>query len=287
MSLLGSQVKEGRPSQYDSARGLDAVKPSNKRPVKSEKKKFAANLKRVTAIANYNIEYKKRINLGLNGEGGRLERELDYVHQTIGEGSGTTYELVIQTQREGGPSLLSVDSVLLHYRSLLAATKIEIHVGGISWSFRDLCYAVDFPITETYIVDLILEKILPCVIITPIDCFWEGSRLLGPDLPVATGASGYLRCMPTSPTFRAVVGKPFTASFSCFCPELCLSLTYALEISMRSRQRQQSHWGSGLGDISQAAFKKEFLLRTGVIQLAECLKRLVGYGDMEPRWLSA
>ena len=67
MSLLNSRVKEGRPSQYDSARGLDAVKPSNKRPVKSEKKKFAANLKRVTAIANYNIEYKKRINLGLNG----------------------------------------------------------------------------------------------------------------------------------------------------------------------------------------------------------------------------
>ncbi|RUS84708.1 hypothetical protein EGW08_007536, partial [Elysia chlorotica] len=119
-------------------------------------------------------------------EGGRLERELDYVRETIGEGSGTSYELVIQTQREGGPSLLTVDSVWLHYRSLLAATKIEVHVGGISWSFRDLCYAVDFPTTETYI-DTILETILPCVIITPIDCFWEGSRLLGPDLPVATG----------------------------------------------------------------------------------------------------
>ena len=64
-------------------------------------------------------------------EGGRLERELDYVHETIGEGSGTTYELVIQTQKEGGPSLLGVDSLTLHYRSLLAATKIEIHVGGM------------------------------------------------------------------------------------------------------------------------------------------------------------
>ncbi|GFN88085.1 patched protein [Plakobranchus ocellatus] len=119
-------------------------------------------------------------------EGGRLERELGYVRRTVGEGSRTAFELLIQTPREGGPSLLTVDSVQLHYRTLLAATRIEVHVGGISWSFRDLCYAVDFPTTETTI-DLILQRILPCVIITPVDCFWEGSRLLGPEYPVATG----------------------------------------------------------------------------------------------------
>lgn len=25
---------------------------------------------------------------------------------------------------------------------------------------------------------------MPCAIITPVDCFWEGSKLLGPDNPV-------------------------------------------------------------------------------------------------------
>ena len=30
----------------------------------------------------------------------------------------------------------------------------------------------------------IFENIFPCAIITPLDCFWEGSKLLGPDLPV-------------------------------------------------------------------------------------------------------
>ena len=28
----------------------------------------------------------------------------------------------------------------------------------------------------------ILDKLFPCAIITPMDCFWEGSKLLGPDL---------------------------------------------------------------------------------------------------------
>ena len=27
----------------------------------------------------------------------------------------------------------------------------------------------------------ILTKLLPCVIITPLDCFWEGSKLMGPE----------------------------------------------------------------------------------------------------------
>jgi len=30
----------------------------------------------------------------------------------------------------------------------------------------------------------IFENIIPCAIITPLDCFWEGSKLLGPDYPV-------------------------------------------------------------------------------------------------------
>ena len=30
----------------------------------------------------------------------------------------------------------------------------------------------------------ILDNLFPCTIITPLDCFWEGSKLLGPDRPV-------------------------------------------------------------------------------------------------------
>ena len=30
----------------------------------------------------------------------------------------------------------------------------------------------------------ILENLFPCAVITPLDCFWEGSKLLGPDVYV-------------------------------------------------------------------------------------------------------
>ncbi|BFZ16560.1 hypothetical protein BsWGS_19599 [Bradybaena similaris] len=119
-------------------------------------------------------------------EGGRLQEELEYVKKTIGEGSGTSFELIIQTPKKG-ISLLHVDSVMLHYQTVLAATKVKVDVDGLTWGFRDICYTADFPVTEQFIVDTILEGILPCVIITPVDCFWEGSRLLGPDNPVMTG----------------------------------------------------------------------------------------------------
>ncbi|KAK7490526.1 hypothetical protein BaRGS_00018312 [Batillaria attramentaria] len=59
-----------------------------------------------------------------------------------------------------------------------------------TWKFRDICYAANFPILEQDLFDHILDGLLPCVIITPIDCFWEGSLLLGPDYPVSTGGVG-------------------------------------------------------------------------------------------------
>jgi len=34
------------------------------------------------------------------------------------------------------------------------------------------------------IVEPMMEKIIPCVIITPADCFWDGSKPLGPHEPL-------------------------------------------------------------------------------------------------------
>nr|CAD7405278.1 unnamed protein product [Timema cristinae] len=40
------------------------------------------------------------------------------------------------------------------------------------------------PAEEMAVLFSIFENIIPCAIITPLDCFWEGSKLLGPDYPV-------------------------------------------------------------------------------------------------------
>merc|ERR1719391_275299 len=37
-------------------------------------------------------------------------------------------------------------------------------------------------------IDQILENLFPCAVITPLDCFWEGSKLLGPDVYVPLGS---------------------------------------------------------------------------------------------------
>lgn len=37
----------------------------------------------------------------------------------------------------------------------------------------------------TFISFQIFRDIIPCSIITPLDCFWEGSKLLGPDSGVS------------------------------------------------------------------------------------------------------
>ncbi len=48
---------------------------------------------------------------------------------------------------------------------------------GDRWRRAQLIFGFVFPLQ-------IFENIFPCAIITPLDCFWEGSKLLGPEFPV-------------------------------------------------------------------------------------------------------
>jgi EST family sterol transporter len=122
--------------------------------------------------------------------GGRLSHELAYTMKWLGEGSGTTYELLIQTPRVGntgasGPGVLSTSSLLQHLEAVKAATKLTVEINDVTFSFNDLCYATGFPnFDDNSVMNQILHNLQACVIITPLDCFWEGSKLLGPDHPV-------------------------------------------------------------------------------------------------------
>ncbi|KAI0231125.1 hypothetical protein LSAT2_018506 [Lamellibrachia satsuma] len=112
--------------------------------------------------------------------GGRLQKEIKYTQDVRGEGSGITFEMIIQTPKTGHNNLLSVNSLLRHYEALRAATKITVDMYGITWTFKDLCFTSNFPSFDNNMFDRILNNIVPCTIITPLDCFWEGSKLLGP-----------------------------------------------------------------------------------------------------------
>lgn len=65
-----------------------------------------------------------------------------------------------------------------------AATRVAVHMYDLEWRLKDLCYSPSIPDFEAYHIEKIFDNIIPCAIITPLDCFWEGSKLLGPDYPI-------------------------------------------------------------------------------------------------------
>ncbi|XP_055314912.1 protein patched-like isoform X4 [Sitodiplosis mosellana] len=114
-------------------------------------------------------------------EGGRLEQELTYTQKSLGEIESTTHQLLIQTPKDPDASVLHPQALLTHLEVLEKATSIKIEMFEKTWDLRDICIAPTIPPIEFPLVDQIFERLIPCSIITPLDCFWEGSKLLGPD----------------------------------------------------------------------------------------------------------
>jgi len=115
-----------------------------------------------------------------------LQQELKYVEETLGYGAGSTSELVIQTPSdEGGlSSVLSPESLLAHMEIIRNASKVVVERDDVAWELQDLCYAPTIPVSGINMIDQIMENLFPCAVITPLDCFWEGSKLLGTDAHV-------------------------------------------------------------------------------------------------------
>ncbi|XP_043528023.1 protein patched-like [Frieseomelitta varia] len=119
-----------------------------------------------------------------NFEGGRLQKELSYTSETLGVAASSTHQLVIQTPRDPGANILHAAALKEHLAILKAATQVTIHLFDITWKLKDICYALNIPNFDMHYIDQIFDSIIPCAIITPLDCFWEGSKLLGPGYPV-------------------------------------------------------------------------------------------------------
>ncbi|XP_012276019.1 protein patched isoform X2 [Orussus abietinus] len=117
-------------------------------------------------------------------EGGRLQRELTYASEALGEAAASTHQLVIQTPRHSGANILHPAALKEHLAVLKAATEVTVHLFEITWRLKDMCYAPSIPNFDMHYIDQIFDNIIPCAIITPLDCFWEGSKLLGPEYPV-------------------------------------------------------------------------------------------------------
>ncbi|CAB1326209.1 unnamed protein product [Coregonus sp. 'balchen'] len=121
-------------------------------------------------------------------EGSRVSRELRYTKEKQGEESVFTSQMLIQTPKQEGTNILTQDALLLHLEAALSASKVQVSLFGKSWDLNKICYKSGVPIIENVMIERMIDKLFPCMIVTPLDCFWEGAKL--------QGGSAYLPGMP-------------------------------------------------------------------------------------------
>uniref|UniRef100_A0A8B9NC45 Patched 2 n=1 Tax=Accipiter nisus TaxID=211598 RepID=A0A8B9NC45_9AVES len=111
--------------------------------------------------------------------GSRVSQELRYTKEKLGEESVYTSQMLIQTPKRDGENILTQEALQLHLEAALAASKVQVSLYGKSWDLNKICYKSGVPIIENGMIERMIEKLFPCVILTPLDCFWEGAKLQG------------------------------------------------------------------------------------------------------------
>ncbi|XP_066499783.1 protein patched homolog 1 isoform X2 [Hoplias malabaricus] len=86
-------------------------------------------------------------------------------------------QLMIQTPREQGANILTVEALKQHLDSAIKASRVHVSMYNRKWKLEHLCYKSGELITEENFAYQIIENLHPCLIITPLDCFWEGAKL--------------------------------------------------------------------------------------------------------------
>ncbi|XP_044801021.2 protein patched homolog 2 isoform X4 [Bubalus bubalis] len=104
--------------------------------------------------------------------GSRVSQELEYTKEKLGEEAAYTSQMLIQTPRQEGENVLTPEALDLHLQAALTASKV-------SWDLNKICYKSGVPLIENGMIERMIEKLFPCVILTPLDCFWEGAKLQG------------------------------------------------------------------------------------------------------------
>ncbi|KAM5248608.1 protein patched homolog 2 [Ctenodactylus gundi] len=111
--------------------------------------------------------------------GSQVSQELLYTKEKLGEEAAYTSQMLIQTARQEGKNVLTPEALGLHLQAALKASKVQVSLYGKSWDLNKICYKSGVPLIENGMIERMIEKLFPCVILTPLDCFWEGAKLQG------------------------------------------------------------------------------------------------------------
>lgn len=97
----------------------------------------------------------------------------------------STHQMVVQTPTDPEAGLLHPHGLLEHLALIRRATQVTVTMFDITWRLKDICQSPSVPNVDVHYIEQMFENMMPCSIVTPLDCFWEGSKLLGPDYPVS------------------------------------------------------------------------------------------------------
>ncbi|GMS84862.1 hypothetical protein PENTCL1PPCAC_7037, partial [Pristionchus entomophagus] len=109
----------------------------------------------------------------------------------LSDGLGGGFQVVIQTPSYEGENALTKEGLLRHVHLMEEISQYKVDLFGETWTLADICFKPPGPKGGNgplaKVMNTMLDKIIPCIWITPIDCFWEGSKPLGPDPPLYMG----------------------------------------------------------------------------------------------------
>uniref|UniRef100_A0A671LH12 Protein patched homolog 1-like n=1 Tax=Sinocyclocheilus anshuiensis TaxID=1608454 RepID=A0A671LH12_9TELE len=81
--------------------------------------------------------------------GGRVNQELKYTRQKIGEEAMFSPQLMIQTPRQEGANILTVEALKQHLDSAIKASRVHVYMYNRQWKLEHLCYKSGELVTET------------------------------------------------------------------------------------------------------------------------------------------
>lgn len=96
----------------------------------------------------------------------------------------STHQMVVQTATDPEAGVLHTHGLLEHLALITKAMQVTVHMFDINWRLKDICQSISAPNVDGHYIEQVYENMMPCSIATPLDCFWEGSKLLGPEFPV-------------------------------------------------------------------------------------------------------
>uniref|UniRef100_A0AC35U3X0 SSD domain-containing protein n=1 Tax=Rhabditophanes sp. KR3021 TaxID=114890 RepID=A0AC35U3X0_9BILA len=117
-------------------------------------------------------------------------------------GLGGGFQVVIQTPEHENENVLNKAGLLRHVKLMEEIAQYKVEMYGDTWSLADICFktpAPNFPPGPlSGVLSTLLEKIIPCIWITPVDCYWEGSKPLGPfpALNLGDDISSFITSLP-------------------------------------------------------------------------------------------